>query len=101
MYAAELIRNQRTTAALRLFIQHGAPAKAQNFNIYRHLATEIFLQDIIDYDTFAGLRNMFHQLVISIARFFSSYALSRHFLLLDSGADNEQFFFAFVCSIRI
>ena len=63
MYATELIKQQRSAAALQLFIQYGAPAKPQNFNIYRHLATEILLEEQKDATVYIGLRNIFHKLV--------------------------------------
>ena len=45
IYSTELIKQQRSSAALELFVKYGAPAKPQNLNIYRHLATEILLED--------------------------------------------------------
>ena len=63
MYATELIKQQRNSAALQLFLQHGAPAKLQNVNIYRHLASEVIQEGSTDYQTWAGLRNMFLPLV--------------------------------------
>ncbi|EFX60455.1 hypothetical protein DAPPUDRAFT_277407, partial [Daphnia pulex] len=54
---------QRSSVALELFIKYGAPAKSQNLNIYRHLATEILLEDKNDIKSLIGLRNIFHSLV--------------------------------------
>ncbi len=64
IYSTELIKQQRSLAALELFVKYGAPAKPQNLNIYRHLATEILLEDKNDIKSFMGLRNIFHHLVI-------------------------------------
>lgn len=63
IYSTELIKQQRSSAALELFIKYGAPAKPQNLNIYRHLASEILLEDKNDIKSLIGLRNIFHQLV--------------------------------------
>lgn len=63
IYSTELIKQQRSLAALELFIQYGAPAKPQNLNIYRHLATEILLDDKNDIKSWIGLRDIFQQLV--------------------------------------
>lgn len=63
IYSTELIKQQRSSVALELFIKYGAPAKPQNLNIYRHLATEILLEDKNDIKSLIGLRNIFHNLV--------------------------------------
>lgn len=63
LYSTELIKQQRSSAALELFIKYGAPAKPQNLNIYRHLASEILLEDTNDIKSLIGLRNIFQQLV--------------------------------------
>jgi hypothetical protein len=63
IYSTELIKQQRSSVALELFIKYGAPAKPQNLNIYRHLATEILLEDKNDIKSLIGLRNIFHSLV--------------------------------------
>ena len=65
LYATELIKQQRTGEALGVFVEHGAPAKSQNLNIYRHLAAESLLDDKNDHTTWIPLRNIFYQLVIS------------------------------------
>jgi intraflagellar transport protein 172 len=61
IYSTELIKQQRSSTALELFIKYGAPAKPQNFNIYRHLASEI------------GLRNIFLHLVKKHPKFYFFY----------------------------
>ncbi len=63
IYSTELIKQQRSSTALELFIKYGAPAKPQNLNIYRHLATEILMEDKHDMKLWIGLRDIFHQLV--------------------------------------
>lgn len=63
IYSTELIKQQRSSVALELFIKYGASAKPQNLNIYRHLATEILLEDKNDIKSLIGLRNIFYSLV--------------------------------------
>lgn len=53
-------------------MKYGAPAKPQNLNIYRHLASEILLQDNNDIKLWIGLRNMFQQLVCYFLRTLTS-----------------------------
>lgn len=73
-YATELITQQRSLEALELFIRYGAPAKPQNLNIYRHLASAILLECNSDVKTLTGLRNIFQNLVVLL--FFFSFSLS-------------------------
>ncbi|XP_019769911.2 intraflagellar transport protein 172 homolog [Dendroctonus ponderosae] len=42
LYAAKLLKDGFVTEALNLYSTHGAPAMLQNFNIYNHIATELF-----------------------------------------------------------
>ena len=64
MYATDLIRQQKSSAALDLFVRYGAPAKQQNLNLYRHLATEILMDEKGgDLKSWIGMRNIFRQLV--------------------------------------
>ena len=63
LYATQLIKEQRIDDALQLFIVHGAPAKAQNLNIYRHLAAQSLLNDKNDHAIWIPLRDVFYQLV--------------------------------------
>jgi intraflagellar transport protein 172 len=63
IYWTEQIKQQRSSVALELFIKYGSPAKSQNLNIYRHLATEILLEDKNDIKSLIVLRNIFHSLV--------------------------------------
>ena len=65
-YATELIMQQRSTEALELFVRYGAPAKPQNLNIYRHLASSILLECCDDVKSLTGLRNIFQNLVNEI-----------------------------------
>lgn len=76
IYSTELIKQQRPSDALELFIKYGAPAKPQNLNIYRHLASEILLQDNNDIKLWIGLRNMFQQLVCCFEQFYFPNGIS-------------------------
>ena len=67
IYSTELIKQQRSSTALELFIKYGAPAKPQNLNIYRHLATEILMEEKSDMKSWIGLRDIFYQLVSFLA----------------------------------
>ncbi|CAO1308118.1 unnamed protein product [Diamesa tonsa] len=42
LYAAQLIRDGESPAALNLYLTNGAPALSQNFNIYQRIAVECF-----------------------------------------------------------
>ncbi|XP_060519882.1 intraflagellar transport protein 172 homolog [Cylas formicarius] len=42
LYAAKLLKDGFVVDALDLYSAHGAPAMPQNFNIYSHIATEMF-----------------------------------------------------------
>ncbi|KAJ8945935.1 hypothetical protein NQ318_016763 [Aromia moschata] len=42
LYAAKLLKDGFVMEALNLYSTHGAPAMPQNFNIYNHIALEIF-----------------------------------------------------------
>ncbi|ELV13731.1 Intraflagellar transport protein 172 like protein [Tupaia chinensis] len=41
LYATHLIREGSSTQALALYVQHGAPANPQNFNIYKRIFTDM------------------------------------------------------------
>lgn len=51
-----------------MYAVHGAPAMPQNFNIYNHIATEIFaapdLNNVESYSVWEQLRHMLHEIVI-------------------------------------
>lgn len=67
LYAAKLLKDGFIKEALNLYSTHGAPAMPQNFNIYNHIATEIFaLPDISGADSFGiweQLRQMLYEIV--------------------------------------
>lgn len=67
LYAAKLLKDGFVVEALQLYGTHGAPAMPQNFNIYNHIATELFsLNDMSGpdaYGTWELLRNMLLQVV--------------------------------------
>ncbi|XP_044261133.1 intraflagellar transport protein 172 homolog [Tribolium madens] len=54
LYAAKLLKDGFVKEALNLYSTHGAPAMPQNFNIYNHIASEIFaLSDISGPESFS------------------------------------------------
>lgn len=67
LYAAKLLKDGFIKEALSLYSNHGAPAMPQNFNIYNHIASEIFaLPDISGPNSFAiweQLRQMLFEIV--------------------------------------
>lgn len=67
LYAAKLLKDGLITEALNLYTTHGAPPIPQNFNIYNHIATEMFsLSDLSgpdSYDTWEQLRKMLLEVV--------------------------------------
>lgn len=69
LYAAKLLKDGFVTDALNLYSTHGAPAMPQNFNIYNHIATELFgLFDLSGpdaYETWEKLRQMLFEIVSS------------------------------------
>ncbi|XP_048371540.1 intraflagellar transport protein 172 homolog [Sphaerodactylus townsendi] len=66
LYATHLIREGRWDKALNLYVQHGAPANSQNFNIYKRLFVEMVnvtgLNNAEAYRTWADLRDMLFNL---------------------------------------
>lgn len=65
-------------------MQYGAPAKPQNFNIYRHLATEILLEEQKDANSYVGLRNIFHKLVLKLVLFHVFLLLDKFLFIFDT-----------------
>jgi len=64
LYAAHLLKDQNCLDALELYSQHGAPAKPQNFNIYKRIVTDLLSSPKYDtYKTWAALRDVFFGLV--------------------------------------
>ncbi|CAG9816108.1 unnamed protein product [Phaedon cochleariae] len=62
LYAAKLLKDGFVLEALDLYATHGAPAMPQNFNIYNHIATEMFgfndLGSPESYSVWENLRQM-------------------------------------------
>lgn len=66
-YAAHLIQNQDIVNALQLYLQYGAPALTQNFNIYMRIALECFaLRESDGMHIWRDLRNFLFQLIQAI-----------------------------------
>lgn len=67
LYAAKLLKDGFVVEALNLYSAHGAPAMPQNFNIYNHIATELFgtndLSGPDSYTVWEQLRQMLHEIV--------------------------------------
>lgn len=70
LYAAKLLKDGFVVEALNLYSAHGAPAMPQNFNIYNHIATEIFgandLSGPDNYGVWEQLRQMLQEIVSKI-----------------------------------
>lgn len=64
--ATQLLKDGYTLEALALYVNHGAPAMSQNFNIYTRIALDIFeMSGISDnYNVWAQLRRALFELVI-------------------------------------
>lgn len=67
LYAAKLLKDGFVKEALNLYSSYGAPAMPQNFNIYNHIATEMFaLSDLSgtdSYNDWEKLRQMLFEIV--------------------------------------
>ncbi|XP_056632969.1 intraflagellar transport protein 172 homolog [Diorhabda sublineata] len=66
LYAAKLLKDRLIIEALQLYYTHGAPAIPQNFNIYNHIATEMFganfMSDPDSYATWEQLRQILFEI---------------------------------------
>lgn len=66
-YAAHLIHNRDSVNALQIYLQYGAPALPQNYNIYMRIALECFaLRESDGIHIWKDLRNFLFQLTQSI-----------------------------------
>ncbi|KAK9871476.1 hypothetical protein WA026_012850 [Henosepilachna vigintioctopunctata] len=70
LYAAKLLKDGFVKEALNLYCSHGAPAMPQNFNIYNHIASEMFsLPDLSgpeSYNEWEKLRQMLFEITESL-----------------------------------
>lgn len=67
LYAAHLIQNHDIVNALQLYLQYGAPALSQNYNIYMRIALECFaLRESDGVHIWKELRNFLFQLTSAI-----------------------------------
>ncbi|XP_040282805.1 intraflagellar transport protein 172 homolog [Bufo bufo] len=66
LFATHLIKDGNWEKALALYVQHGAPANAQNFNIYKRIFIEMVNSEGMNcaevYHTWANLRDMLYNL---------------------------------------
>lgn len=70
LYAAKLLKDGLVVEALNLYIAHGAPVVPQNFNIYNHIATEMFgMHDISDVDSY-NFWEQLRKVLLEIVRIF-------------------------------
>ena len=67
LYAAHLIKENRIHNALDLYVKYGAPAIAQNYNIYKRICTSVMsmanTNKAESYRMWADLRDMLYDLV--------------------------------------
>ena len=67
MYAATLIKENKTMEAMDLYVRYGAPAASQNFNIYKRIVMDILNKNGLmkpeAFRTWADLRDMLFDLV--------------------------------------
>ena len=67
LYAASLIKENRIQHALDLYVKYGAPAMAQNYNIYKRICTSVLAMSNTNkaesYRMWADLRDMLFDLV--------------------------------------
>ncbi|KAK4876609.1 hypothetical protein RN001_009115 [Aquatica leii] len=70
LYASHLLKNGFTVEAMSLYRTHGAPAIAQNFNIYTKIATDVFAQPGLSepnqFETWVDLRQVLYDLNINL-----------------------------------
>ncbi|KAK2158150.1 hypothetical protein NP493_1800g00020 [Ridgeia piscesae] len=72
LYAAHLIKNGKTTAALDLYVKHEAPAVPQNYNIYKRICRDM-LNEMSEnwaerYKNWADLRDVLFNLCENISK---------------------------------
>lgn len=74
LYAAKLLKDGFIQDALNLYATYGAPAMPQNFNIYNHIASELFASpDLVGSDAYAiwdKLRQVLFEIVTSFRNFY-------------------------------
>ncbi|XP_042189213.1 intraflagellar transport protein 172 homolog [Callorhinchus milii] len=72
LYVTHLIKEGNTEKALNLYVQHGAPANPQNFNIYKRIFTDIVnMPDMNNGDTYrtwADLRDVLFNLCENLVK---------------------------------
>eukprot|EP00042_Codosiga_hollandica_P051782 m.643612 g.643612 ORF g.643612 m.643612 type:complete len:1752 (+) comp58351_c0_seq22:791-6046(+) len=95
LYAAELIKQNKSEQALVLFSKHGAPANPQNFNIYRRIATDLFSSHRpLSYQNLAQLRDFLFTILDAVRagkdfpaiRDFEKLLLIAHYLATRAAA---------------
>ncbi|XP_071532014.1 intraflagellar transport protein 172 homolog [Panulirus ornatus] len=85
-YATNLIKDGQAVEALRLYKQHGAPAFAQNYNIYRRLVLDLIsMHELCSsqaYQTWADLRDLLLSLVDNLRQHEDTDGVMKEFELL-------------------
>ncbi|CAH0547356.1 unnamed protein product [Brassicogethes aeneus] len=66
LYAAKLLKDGFIIESLNLYATYGAPAMPQNFNIYNHIATEIFATPGLDNGESYTVWNQLRQMLLEI-----------------------------------
>ncbi|XP_029847708.3 intraflagellar transport protein 172 homolog [Ixodes scapularis] len=86
--ASQRIREGSPLEALRLYVDHGAPALPQNFNIYKHITASVMahggLQGADSYRAWSELRDVLHDLVKNLEKTGHSESAEFERLLLIS-----------------
>ncbi|KAM4772549.1 intraflagellar transport protein 172 homolog [Rhinophrynus dorsalis] len=72
LFATHLIKEGKWDQALSLYVQHGAPANSQNFNIYKRIFVEMVNAEGMNkaeaYHAWADLRDMMYSLCESLVK---------------------------------
>lgn len=72
LYATHLIKNNDSRKALDIYVKYGAPANAQNFNIYKRIFSDVINMRGLDkpeaYHTWGELRDVMFDLVDNMSK---------------------------------
>ncbi|XP_069742704.1 intraflagellar transport protein 172 homolog isoform X3 [Narcine bancroftii] len=80
LYVTHLIKEGHSEKALNLYVQHGAPANTQNFNIYKRIFMDVINMPDINsadaYRTWADLRNVLFNLCENLVKSSEAHSAS-------------------------
>lgn len=72
LYATHLIKDNKIEQALDLYVKHGTPANAQNYNIYKRIVSDLLTKQGLNkaesYRTWADLRDMLFDLCENLVK---------------------------------